>query len=107
MRRSFESIFPIRVVLAGMAFSIAAGCAAVDTANTWGSDAWITSKVKTNLCAERGASTCADINVETSRGVVQLSGFANNQAEINGALETARKTPGVKSVRNDIRLKPR
>jgi len=84
-----------------------AGCAAVDTANKWGSDAWITSKVKTNLCAERGASTCADINVETQNGVVQLSGFANNQAEINGAVETARKTTGVRSVRNDVRLKGR
>jgi len=107
MYRTFFAIPSVRLVLAALTLSVAAGCAAVDTANKWGSDAWITSKVKTNLCAERGAGTCADINVETSRGVVQLSGFANNQAEINGALETARKTPGVKSVRNDIRLKPR
>jgi osmotically-inducible protein OsmY len=96
-----------KLALVGLIAAATAGCAAVDTANKWGSDAWVTSKVKTNLCAERGASTCADINVETHGGVVQLSGFANNQAEINGAVETARKTPGVRSVRNDIRLKRR
>ena len=96
-----------RLVLAGLIAAATAGCAAVDTANKWGSDAWITTKVKSNLCTERGATTCADINVETYNGVVQLSGFANNAAEISGAVETARKTPGVKSVRNDIRLKTR
>lgn len=109
--RSFEpsrsSSSRLRVVLAALALSTMVGCAAVDTANKWGSDAWITSKVKANICSERGASTCADINVETSAGVVQLSGFANNQAEINGAVESARKTQGVRSVRNDVRLKPR
>lgn len=96
-----------RLLLAGLIVAATAGCAAVDTANKWGSDAWITTKVKSNLCTERGATTCADINVETYNGVVQLSGFANNAAEISAAVETARKTPGVKSVRNDIRLKMR
>lgn len=107
MHRTFFAIPSARLVLAALALTVTAGCAAVDTANKWGSDAWITSKVKANICSERGASTCADINVETSRGVVQLSGFANSPAEISGAVETARKTPGVKSVRNDVRLKPR
>ena len=96
-----------RLLMVGLVVAATAGCAAVDTANKWGSDTWITSKVKANLCGERGASTCTDINVETHNGVVQLSGFANNQAEINAAVETARKTPGVKSVRNDVRLKTR
>jgi hyperosmotically inducible protein len=96
-----------RLLLTVLIAAATAGCAAVDTANKWGSDSWITTKVKTNLCSERGASTCADINVETYNGVVQLSGFANNAAEIGAAVETARKTPGVKAVRNDIRLKMR
>lgn len=96
-----------RLASVGLFALITTGCAAVDSANKWGSDAWITAKVKTNLCSERGASTCADINVETYRGVVQLSGFANNPAEIAAALETVRKTPGVRSVRNDVRLKAR
>lgn len=70
-------------------------------------DAWITSKVKSALCTDKGISTCTDVNVETSGGVVQLSGFAKDQAEINAAVATAQKTSGVKSVRNDIRLKNR
>lgn len=107
MSRTLFAYPCVRLTLAALAIAVTAGCAAVDTANKWGSDAWITSKVKASICSERGASTCADINVETSRGVVQLSGFANSQAEISGALETARKVEGVRSVRNDVRLKPR
>jgi len=104
---SFPARTSLRAALATLALTLSVGCAAVDTANKWGSDAWVTSKVKAAICSDRGASACAAINVETASGVVQLSGFANNQAEINGAVESARKTPGVRSVRNDIRLKPR
>jgi osmotically-inducible protein OsmY len=47
----------------------------------------------------------AEINVETFKGVVQLSGFVNSQADINKAVEVARGVKGVKSVKNDMRLK--
>jgi osmotically-inducible protein OsmY len=47
----------------------------------------------------------AEINVETFKGVVQLSGFVNSQASVNRAVEVARGVPGVKSVKNDMRLK--
>jgi osmotically-inducible protein OsmY len=45
------------------------------------------------------------VNVETFKGVVQLSGFANSPAEIDRAVQLARETKGVKSVKNDIRIK--
>jgi hypothetical protein len=82
-----------------------AGCSTVDSANKWGSDAWITTKLKTQ---EMGAAPAiwSDINVETNNGVVQLSGFAKTQADINKAVEIARKTDGVKSVVNNVILKP-
>jgi osmotically-inducible protein OsmY len=45
------------------------------------------------------------INVETFRGTVQLSGFVSSRAEINKAVEVASGVPGVKSVKNDMRLR--
>ena len=41
----------------------------------------------------------------TFKGVVQLSGFVRSQADIDKAIQVARGVPGVKSVKNDMRLK--
>jgi osmotically-inducible protein OsmY len=46
-----------------------------------------------------------EINVETYKGVVQLSGFVSTRAESEKAAALARSVEGVKSVKNDIRLK--
>ncbi|HVS27403.1 MAG TPA: BON domain-containing protein, partial [Burkholderiales bacterium] len=47
----------------------------------------------------------AEINVETFKGVVQLSGFVSTQANIYKAVEVTRGVKGVKSVKNDMRVK--
>ena len=47
----------------------------------------------------------AEISVETFKGVVQLSGFVSSQSAIDKAIEVARGVKGVKSVKNDIRVK--
>jgi osmotically-inducible protein OsmY len=47
----------------------------------------------------------AEINVETFKGVVQLSGFVNSKADITKAVAVASGVGGVKSVKNDMRLK--
>ena len=47
----------------------------------------------------------AEINVETFKGVVQLSGFVSSPAAESTAVAVARKVEGVKSVKNDMRLK--
>lgn len=67
-------------------------------------DAAITAKVKAAFVRDNEVKAL-DIKVETYRGVVQLSGFARNNAEIQRALEIARNVAGVKSVRNDIQLR--
>jgi hyperosmotically inducible periplasmic protein len=67
-------------------------------------DATITSRIKTSMVASKEVEA-REIQVETYNGVVQLSGFADNQQEITRAGEIARSTPGVKSVKNDIRIK--
>jgi len=47
----------------------------------------------------------AEINVETFKGVVQLSGFVSSQADIDKAASLARSVKGVSSVKNNMRLK--
>jgi len=67
-------------------------------------DTVITTKVKSAIFAEPTLKS-AEINVETFKGAVQLSGFVNSQADINKAIEVTRGVGGVKSVKNDMRLK--
>jgi len=67
-------------------------------------DTVITTKVKAAILNESTLKV-AEINVETFKGVVQLSGFVAQQADINKAAEVARSVKGVKSVKNDLRLK--
>lgn len=67
-------------------------------------DAVITTKVKAAILQEETLKV-TEINVETFKGVVQLSGFVNSQADINTAVRVASGINGVKSVKNDMRLK--
>jgi osmotically-inducible protein OsmY len=83
------------------------GCASTATQEGTGEyvdDTVITAKVKTEILSEPSLKS-AEINVETFKGVVQLSGFVNSQEDINRAVRVARSVKGVVSVRNDMRLK--
>lgn len=85
----------------------AVGCASTSNQEGTGEyvdDVLITSKVKAAILGESTLKS-AEINVETFKGVVQLSGFVNSQADINKAVEVTRAVKGVKSVKNDMRLK--
>ena len=83
------------------------GCASTSTREGTGEyvdDTVITTKVKAAIFNEASLKS-AEINVETFKGVVQLSGFVSSQADINKAVGIARGVGGVTSVRNDMRLK--
>ncbi len=83
------------------------GCAGTPKTESTGEyvdDTAITAKVKTAIFEESTLKS-AEINVETFKGTVQLSGFVNSQADINKAVEVARKVGGVKNVKNDMRVK--
>ncbi len=67
-------------------------------------DSVITTKVKAAILAEPSLKS-AEINVETFKGTVQLSGFVHDKADIAKAGEVARQVKGVSSVKNDIRPK--
>lgn len=66
-------------------------------------DAFVNAAVKNSLRQHAGLER-AGIHVSTSRGVVQLSGFVASRRVIADAVGAARRVPGVRSVRNDMRL---
>ncbi len=83
------------------------GCAGSQTRESTGEyfdDSAITAKVKTAFVADKEVSAL-HISVETFKGVVQLSGFANSRSEATKAEKIARDVKGVKYVRNDIQVK--
>ncbi|MDH4290760.1 MAG: BON domain-containing protein [Aquincola sp.] len=67
-------------------------------------DTVVTAKVKAVLLNDPAVSGLA-VNVETFKGVVQLSGFVKTAAERDRAAELARKVGGVTQVRNDILIR--
>jgi c(7)-type cytochrome triheme protein len=67
-------------------------------------DAIITAKVKAAVLEDSSLKS-AEINVETLRGTVQLSGFVRSHADINKAVDVTRGVKGVRSVKNDMVLK--
>ena len=58
-----------------------------------------------DIATDVGIKAAANVNVETSHGVVQLSGFAASDDQASRAVQAAKKVAGVRSVRNDIRVK--
>ena len=91
------------------AFALASvlGCASTSTQEGTGEyvdDTVITSKVKAAIFGEPTLKS-AEINVETYKGVVQLSGFVSSIAAQRKAIDLANSVKGVKSVKDDMRLK--
>ncbi len=97
----------ISTLLAALVMMVMLGCASTAKKEGTGEyvdDSVITTKVKAKILEEPGLKS-AEINVETFKGVVQLSGFVSSQANINRAAELARGISGVTSVKNDMRVK--
>src|SRR5256885_1651791 len=95
-------------LLAASLISIAA-CSPTPTRESTGEyvdDSGITARVKTALLNDSGIREASAITVETYRGVVQLSGFVDTPEMAQKAVSSAQKVNGVRSVKNDIRIKP-
>jgi osmotically-inducible protein OsmY len=75
-----------------------------ESANEYVEDSVITTKVKAAILNEPDLKVM-EINVETFQGTVQLSGFVSEKTDIGKATLVAKKVKGVKSVKNDIRVK--
>jgi hyperosmotically inducible protein len=76
-----------------------------ETTGQYVDDATVTAKVKTAIASDVGVKAASNVNVETYRGVVQLSGFADSEDQASKAVTAAKKVSGVRSVKNDIRVK--
>jgi osmotically-inducible protein OsmY len=97
----------LTTTLLAVAMIAAAGCASTAKQESTGEyvdDTVLTTKVKTAIFNEPTLKS-AEINVETFKGVVQLSGFVSSKAAEDKAVLVAREVGGVKSVKNDMRLK--
>jgi osmotically-inducible protein OsmY len=84
-----------------------AGCAATSTEKGTGEyidDAVITAKVKASLYNDPNVKG-SEVQVETYKGEVQLSGFVADPGDAQKAVAIARGVKGVTSVKNDIRVK--
>jgi hyperosmotically inducible periplasmic protein len=85
-----------------------AGCAVTrgqETVGAYVDDAAITTSVKARFVDNRDVDA-ASIKVETLNGTVMLSGFAKNGTERSTAEQIARNVSGVRSVRNEIAVRP-
>jgi osmotically-inducible protein OsmY len=97
----------VPAVLFAAILATAMGCASTikhESTGQYVDDTVITTRVKAEILEEPGLRS-AEINVETFKGIVQLSGFVSSQASINRAVELARGVKGVTSVKNDMRVK--
>ena len=83
------------------------GCASTPTREGTGEyvdDSAITTKVKAAILNEPSLKVF-QINVETFKGAVQLSGFVDSAQSVKKAGEVARSVKGVKSVKNNLIVK--
>lgn len=107
-------LIAISVTLAGVLGIGIAGCnkpqeatstpAATTTVGTDIDDSVVTGRVKAALVADPDVKSYG-FKVDTHKGEVQLSGFVDNQAQIDHAVEVTRGVPGVKNVENKVSLK--
>ncbi|MDP1525613.1 MAG: BON domain-containing protein [Rhodocyclaceae bacterium] len=101
LRNYFSALF-LAVTLASVV-----GCASTRQQEGTGEyidDSVITTKVKAAIFNDPVLKV-AEINVETFKSVVQLSGFVSSHAAASKAVDLARGVAGVTSVKNDMRIK--
>ena len=94
-------------LVAALMLSTIVGCASTAKQESTGQyvdDSAITAGVKAAI-VNAPTLKVAEINVETFKGTVQLSGFVSSAENIATASSVARSVNGVKSVKNDLRLK--
>ena len=94
-------------LLAAIMLTTVVGCAPTAKSESVGEyvdDSAITAGVKTAFAIDKTLKA-TEINVETYKGVVQLSGFVAQSGDIANAARVAGGIKGVNSVKNDIRMK--
>jgi hyperosmotically inducible periplasmic protein len=98
----------LAATLTALALLTVSGCAVTrgqESVGAYIDDATITTQIKSRF-VENKAVDAASIKVETLNGTVMLSGFAKNATERTTAETIARDVNGVKSVKNEIAVRP-
>ena len=98
----------LKIFVAAMLALSMSGCGVFggqQTAGEYVDDATITTRVK-SWFVEDDRVNALRLSVETMQGTVQISGFAASAIERQRAGEIARGVPGVRSVRNDVVVRP-
>lgn len=83
---------------------VAASTSKKESAGDYVEDATITAKVKAAVLGDASLKA-TEINVETQKGIVQLTGFVRSRADIDRAVLVAKGVTGVASVKNDMIVK--
>ena len=97
----------VRALVVLLALAMIAGCASTRTQESTGQyvdSSVITAKVKAAIFDDKTLKVF-DINVETFKDVVQLSGFVNSAEIRDRAGVVASGVSGVSSVKNDLIVK--
>ena len=103
-----RTLLTTTTAVAALVLMSMAGCAVTrgqETVGAYIDDATITTQIKGRFI-ENKAVDAASIRVETLNGTVMLSGFAKNSTERTTAESIARGVNGVRSVRNEIAVRP-
>jgi hyperosmotically inducible protein len=98
----------LAAVVAAVALLTASGCAVTrgqETVGAYVDDTAITTSVKARFVDNKDVDATS-IRVETLNGTVMLSGFAKSATEKSTAESIARGVNGVKSVKNEITIRP-
>ena len=103
MRSKTRFHYPVLAVLL-LSVLGCAGSPSKESTGEYFDDSWITTKVKAVLIDD-SVVKATEVNVETFKGNVQLSGFVASNEAMNQAVKLAEDIQGVKSVKNDMRVK--
>lgn len=101
--------YRIHLILLGLVLAILSACAPSGAHRGTGEyidDAAITTRVKTAFAADPEVKA-TEVQVETYKGTVQLSGFVESPESAARAAQLARDVPGVKEVRNSMVVRER
>lgn len=99
----------LQTLFLGVMLAILAACNTSPTQRGVGtvmSDAAISAKVKAALAGDPDVKA-TDVQVETYKGTVQLSGFVDSPDNIRRALDVTRRVDGVLDVKNALAIKPK
>jgi osmotically-inducible protein OsmY len=100
-----ERIF--QILFSAVLLSVVLGCAGnthKENTSEYVDDSWITSKVKAAFVKDK-TLTASEINVDTLKGTVHLTGVVKDRGDVSHAGEVTRDIKGVMSVNNDIQVR--